>query len=75
MRTQGIGDIFQIYSDSLRYGLDFHLTFIPSEFVMEPQELFDPDYMGELFELGYKLGKSGIPWHKRPVSYSPKKPK
>ena len=72
LRTQGIGDAFQIYSDCIRDGLEFNLTFIPSTFTTEAQEMFDKEYMIELFELGYQFGMSGDPWYSRPVAFSPK---
>jgi hypothetical protein len=31
--------------------------------------MFDPEYMGKLFDLGYRLAKSGYPWHKAPPGF------
>ena len=66
IRTQGIGDMYRIYLEVKRDGLDYHLAFIPDEFNLEPQEPFDPVYMGKLFELGYEMAKQGYPWKKEP---------
>ena len=62
IRTQGIGDLAQIYLLSQRDGLQFHLAFIPSDFTEQPQEKFDPVYMGKLFELGRQQASAGYPW-------------
>ena len=64
IRTQGIGDLYQIYSLCERDGNDFNLAYIPSDFTEEPTEVFDPVYMGKLFELGYQMARDGYPWEK-----------
>lgn len=69
IRTQGIGDIDQIYLDCQRDGLDFHLAYIPGDFELKPKEEFDPVYMGKLFDLGYQLAKNGYPWDKVPPGF------
>ncbi len=66
IRTQGIGDMYRIYLEVKRDDLDFYLAYIPAEFDLEPNEPFDPEYMGKLFELGYDMAKQGYPWEKEP---------
>jgi len=66
VRTQGIGDLYRIYLETCRDGLDFNLAYIPAEFTMEPKEEFDPQYMKELFDLAYERGKEGYDWEKMP---------
>ena len=70
IRTQGIGDLFQIYSLCERDGNDFNLAYIPSDFTEEPTEGFDPVYMGKLFELGYQMASEGYPWKKYPPDFA-----
>ena len=70
IRTQGIGDLFQIYSLCDRDGNDFNLAYIPSDFTEEPAEPFDPVYMGKLFELGYQMAREGYPWKKYPPDFA-----
>jgi hypothetical protein len=36
---------------------------------MKAKELFDPEYMGKLFDLGFEMAKSGYPWHKAPPGF------
>ena len=61
IRNQGIGDLYQIHALCLRDGNDFNLAYIPSEFTEKPSEIFDPVYMGKLFDLGYGMGRAGYP--------------
>jgi hypothetical protein len=69
IRTQGIGDLYQIYSLCKRDGNDFNLAYIPSNFQEEPVESFDPVYMGKLYELGYEMAVDGYPWKDRPPGF------
>ncbi len=69
IRTQGIGDIYQIYALCRRDGNDFHLAFIPSEFTAEPAEGFDPVYMNKLFDYGYQRALKGYPWETAPPGF------
>ena len=69
IRTQGIGDLYQIYTLCMRDGNDFNLAYIPSDFTEKPTEGFDPVYMGKLYDLGFKMAKEGYPWQKYPPGY------
>ena len=69
LRTQGFGDLYRLYLFALRDGLDYNLAYIPDHFELKPKEMFDPEYMGKLYELGYWLAKSGYPWHKGPPGF------
>ena len=62
IRTQGIGDLAQIYLLSQRDGLRFNLAYIPASFKEQPLEKFDPVYMRKLFELGFERASAGYPW-------------
>jgi predicted patatin/cPLA2 family phospholipase len=66
LRTQGIGDLYQIYYTAIRDGLDYHLAYIPDDFQMKSKEEFDPVYMRALYDVGFELGKSGKAWHDKP---------
>lgn len=66
IRTQGMGDLYQIYTLCERDGNDFNLAYIPSDFSEEPTEGFDPVYMTKLFEFGFQKGFDGYPWEKAP---------
>ena len=69
IRTQGIGDLYQIYTLCARDGNNFNLAYIPSEFTEEPSEGFDPVYMGKLFALGHEMALKGYPWKSEPPGF------
>ena len=69
IRTQGIGDMYRIYLDCQRDGLEYNLAYIPEDFDLKPKEDFDPVYMGKLFDLGYQLAADGYPWEKAPPGF------
>lgn len=66
IRTQGIGDVRLIYAESIRDGLNFHLSYIPDDFEELPKEPFDKEYMNKLFELGYNKAKTDLKWLDKP---------
>lgn len=69
IRTQGIGDLYQIYSLCKRDGNAFNLAYIPPSFTEKPAEPFDPVYMGKLYERGYEMAVGGYPWKDRPPGF------
>jgi len=69
LRTQGFGDLYELYLFALKDDLDYNLAYIPNQFTLTPKELFDPEYMSKLYELGYWLAKPGYPWHKGPPGF------
>lgn len=66
IRTQGIGDLYRIYLQTCRDGLEFHLAYIPPDFTMKSDGGFDRAYMRALFDLAYERSKAGYPWKKMP---------
>jgi len=62
INTQGLGDIYRIYLTSQRDKVDFNMAFIPSDIEKESNEVFDTDYMQELYDYGYKHMIDGYPW-------------
>jgi predicted patatin/cPLA2 family phospholipase len=69
IRTQGVGDLYQIYALCRRDGNDFNLAYIPSDFTEKPTEGFDPVYMKKLFARGYQMALQGYPWDKAPPGF------
>ncbi len=72
IRTQGIGDMYRMYLQAKQDGLSYHLAYIPKDFDEEPKEPFDKEYMGKLFDLGYRLAKDGYPWQNFPPGFKGK---
>ena len=66
IRTQGEGDLYRIYLQSLKDGLTFHVASIPDSFTREAQEPFDQAYMQELFAVGRDLGLHNRGWTGNP---------
>ena len=66
IRAQGIGDMHRMYLGTRRDGIDYNLAVIPADFREKPKEPFDLEYMGKLFDLGYRRAKQGYPWKKVP---------
>jgi hypothetical protein len=66
VRTQGIGDIYRIYLETCRDGLDFNLAYIPADFMEESKGEFDTEYMKKLYNLAYERAKNGYAWDKMP---------
>ena len=64
--SQGIGDLYRIYSTTQRDGVDFNLAYIPKTFDAPHPHEFDTAYMRKLYELAYGLAVTGYPWQKAP---------
>lgn len=69
IRTQGIGDLYQIYALCQRDGNEFNLAYIPADFNEKASEPFDPVYMKKLYEYGYGMGRDGYLWEKAPPGF------
>ncbi len=69
IRTQGIGDLYRIFLETQRDGLDYNLTYIPDDFDVESTEPFDTAYMKALFKVGHDMATSGKMWLKTPPCY------
>jgi hypothetical protein len=65
-KSQGIGDLYELYEFSKRNGMDYNVTFIPGNFKDTSTQMFDPIYMTRLYDLEFKLSQSGNPWKKTP---------
>lgn len=70
IQMQGFGDLYRIYLDTQRDGIDFNLAFIPAEFKEKSKEAFDREYMSKLFQLAFDLAQKGYPWQKVPPGYA-----
>lgn len=66
IKTQGIGDLYRMYANAQRDRIAYNAIWVPASFELKEKEPFDPVYMKSLFNLGYRMGKDGIPWFKAP---------
>ncbi|KPK66887.1 MAG: hypothetical protein AMS21_00365 [Gemmatimonas sp. SG8_38_2] len=66
IRTQGLGDLYRIYLQTCRDGLDFNLAYIPADFDERSEGEFDTVYMKKLFDMAFERAKDGYVWEKTP---------
>jgi predicted acylesterase/phospholipase RssA len=66
IKSQGVGDLYELFVFAKKNGIDYNLAYIPGDFVDTSTQAFDPVYMGKLFNLGYQLAEAGYPWKKLP---------
>ena len=66
-KYQGLGDLYRLYLEAMRDGVDYNLVYIPDSFDMESKQLFDPVYMSRLYDIGYSMGlNEEKAWVKKP---------
>ena len=61
-----IGDLFRIYTISLRGGASFHWVTIPDGIETAGSEFFDPERMTQLYDVGYRKALAGPVWSTDP---------
>jgi Patatin-like phospholipase len=66
IRTQGIGDVFRIYLQTCRDGLEFNLAYIPGDFTEHSEGPIDSEYMKKLYEMAFERAKAGFAWATMP---------
>ena len=69
LANQGNGDLYRIYVNALKTGMEFKLVFIPPDIELQDPVNFDPESMQKLFDLGYRMASSGDPWQNHPPGY------
>jgi Patatin-like phospholipase len=65
-QTQGIGDLYRIYTTAQRDGIDYNLAYIPLTFTVPHVAEFDTGYMRQLYATGEQMALHGYPWLKTP---------
>jgi hypothetical protein len=70
-RTQGVGDLYRIYTTTQRDGIDFNLAYIPPTFNTPHEEEFDTNYMQQLYRVGFDQARAGYRWEKYPPGFEP----
>jgi hypothetical protein len=61
-----VGDLYRIYATSLREDAGFHWVTIPERADAESREVFDPQVMTELYDLGFRTALAGPVWWTTP---------
>ncbi|MCU6618497.1 hypothetical protein OCO52_18565 [Achromobacter mucicolens] len=70
IQSQGIGDLYRIYTTAHRDGVQFNLAFIPSSFRAPHREEFDTEYMRSLYDTAYDMALKGFPWTHSPPGFA-----
>ena len=65
------GDMYRIYLETQRDGIEFKLAYVPNSFSEPLTEPFDSAYMQKLYKLGYDLAVNGYEWKSTPPDYLP----
>ena len=71
IKSQGMGDLYRIYTLAQRDGLDYNLAFIPKDFHPKRPSEFDTNYMDQEFNMAYNLARCGCEWVKYPPGFVP----
>ena len=64
--SNGVGDLYRLYTTTKRDGVGFRLAFIEDDFKAAHENEFDRTYMTQLFEYGRAKARSGYPWRQAP---------
>ncbi len=73
IKNNGTGDLYRLYLAAQRDGTRYHEAHIPESFNVESKEMFDPDYMKALFDLGRGMRVNGQAWNLAPPGIEPEK--
>jgi predicted patatin/cPLA2 family phospholipase len=64
MKAQSWSDMLRLYGTSKRDNVDFHYISLPYGYEAKGDEMFDPEEMKRLYDLGYSIATSDKPWQK-----------
>jgi predicted acylesterase/phospholipase RssA len=67
IKSASLNDLMRIHQFARRDNIDFNYAGIPDDFIFESKEVFDPEEMNALFEIGYQMARKGKIWQKAPV--------
>jgi len=68
--SNGVGDLYRIYTTAQRDRIDFNLALIGDDFKQPYAAPFDHTYMAKLFEYGLGKGRVGYVWQKVPPGFA-----
>ena len=64
MKAQSWGDMIRLYDRAKKDNVEFSYISIPNNYEAKGDEMFDPEEMKRLYDLGYKIATSDKPWQK-----------
>ena len=71
IKSQQWGEIYRIWRLANDAKADFNLIAVPASFTKQAKDIVDPEYQKAMWETGFEMGSSGIPWMKRPPDQTP----
>lgn len=74
-RAAALGDLFRIHAEARDQGGSFHWITIPEDVDIPAEEVFDPQQMGKLYELGYRIAVGEGRWYTKPPGSSLEAPR
>jgi len=66
VRTQGIGDLYEIYEQAKKGNAEYRLAYVPDDFKTDHHDMFEPEAMKKMFDAAYSMAAKGYPWRDRP---------
>jgi hypothetical protein len=69
LKVSGINDLWRLYLTTLHSNVEFRYIALPANYVRSTEEEFNEAEMNRQFELGYEMGKTGIPWMTLPPGF------
>ncbi len=66
IHSQGVGDLYRLYTIAQRDGVKFNYTYIPADFKHPDANVFNTEYMRALYARGYQEATSARPWQHIP---------
>ena len=64
--SNGVGDLYRIYTTAKRDHIEFRLAVIGDDFKDTAKDHFDKSYMIKLFDYARSKGRAGYAWNKAP---------
>ena len=64
MKAQSWNDMIRLYDRTEKDNVDFSYISIPNNYEAKGDEMFDPEEMKRLYDLGYSIATSDNPWQK-----------
>jgi hypothetical protein len=65
-QSLGVGDLYRIYVEAQRHGVDYRAAWIGDDFDAPWQDWEGAGYMRALFDYGHRLAVDGQAWHAQP---------
>ncbi|MGJ0395433.1 MAG: patatin-like phospholipase family protein [Methylocystis sp.] len=72
INSNGVGDLFRIYTLTKRAGVGFNVAYIGDDFQADHPQEFDQNYMRKLYRYAYDKGAQGYVWRHLPPGIAEK---